>query len=40
MNIEVPDYIPKEELEKLYIPTGLQTIDQFQPLNIPDNLNP
>jgi hypothetical protein len=23
-------------LEKLYIPTGLQTIDQFQPLNIPD----
>ena len=39
MNIEVPDYIPKEELEKLYIPTGLQTIDQFQPLNIPDNLN-
>ena len=39
MNIEVPDYIPTEELEKLYIPTGLQTIDQFQPLNIPDNLN-
>ena len=36
MNIEVPDYIPTEELEKLYIPTGLQTIDQFQPLNIPD----
>ena len=36
MNIEVPDYIPKEELEKLYIPTGLQTIDQFQPLNIPE----
>ena len=40
MNIEVPDYIATEELEKLYIPTGLQTIDQFQPLNIPDNLNP
>lgn len=40
MNIEVPDYIPTEELEKLYIPTGLQTIDQFQPLNILDNLNP
>ena len=40
MNIEVPDYIPTEELEKLYIPTGLQTIGQFQPLNIPDNLNP
>ena len=40
MNIEVPDYIPTDELEKLYIPTGLQTIDQFQPLNIPDNLNP
>ena len=36
INIEVPDYIPTEELEKLYIPTGLQTIDQFQPLNIPD----
>ena len=36
MNIEVPDYIPTEELEKLYIPSGLQTLDQFQPLNIPD----
>lgn len=36
MNIKVPDYIPTEELEKLYIPTGLQTIDQFQPLNIPE----
>ena len=36
MNIEVPDYIPTEELEKLYIPTGLQTIDQFQPLTIPE----
>ena len=36
MNINVPDYIPTEELEKLYIPTGLQTIDQFQPLTIPD----
>ena len=36
MNIEVPDYIPTEELEKLYIPTGLQTLDQFQPLTIPD----
>ena len=39
MNIEVPDYIPTDELEKLYIPTGLQTIDQFEPLTIPDNLN-
>jgi len=36
MNIEVPDYIPTEELEKLYIPSGLQTLDQFQPLTIPD----
>ena len=40
MGIKVPDYIPSEEMEKLYVPSGLQPIDQFQPLTIPDNLNP
>jgi HK97 family phage portal protein len=40
MGIRTPDYIPQEEMEKLYIPSSLQPTDQFQPLNIPDNLNP
>jgi HK97 family phage portal protein len=40
MGIKVPDYIPSEEMEKLYVPSGLQPVDQFQPLNIPDNLKP
>lgn len=40
MGLETPDYIPQEEMEKLYVPSSLQPIDQFQPLNIPDNLNP
>ena len=40
MGIKTPDYIPQEEMEKLYIPSSLQPTDQFQPLNIPDNLNP
>lgn len=40
MGIKVPDYIPNDEMEKLYVPSGLQPIDQFQPLTIPDNLNP
>jgi len=39
MGIKVPDYIPSEEMEKLYVPSGLQPVDQFQPLTIPDNLN-
>ena len=40
MGLQTPDYIPNEEMEKLYVPSGLQPIDQFQPLTIPDNLNP
>ena len=40
MGIKVPDYIPQEEMEKLYVPSGLQPIDQFQPLTIPDNIKP
>jgi hypothetical protein len=40
MGIRTPDYIPQEEMEKLYIPSSLQPTDQFQPLTIPDNLNP
>ena len=40
MGLKTPDYIPTEEMEKLYIPSGLQPTDQFQPLTIPDTLNP
>jgi HK97 family phage portal protein len=34
MGIRTPDYIPQEEMEKLYIPSSLQPTDQFQPLQI------
>lgn len=34
MGIKNPDYIPVEELEKLYVPSNLQPLDQFQPLTI------
>ena len=34
MGLKNPDYIPTEELEKLYVPSGLQPIDQFQLLTI------
>ena len=34
MGIKNPDYIPTEELEKLYVPSNLQPLDQFQPLTI------
>ena len=40
MGVKTPDYIPSDEMEKLYIPTSLQAMDQFQPLNIPDTQNP
>ena len=40
MGIKTPDYIPQEEMEKLYIPSSLQPTDQFQPLTIPDNIKP
>jgi phage portal protein BeeE len=36
MGIKNPDYIPSEELEKLYIPSNLQPFDQFEPLDIPE----
>ena len=37
MGIEIPDYIDPAEYEKLYIPSSLQPVDEFQPLNIPNN---
>ena len=40
MGLKTPDYIPQEEMEKLYVPSSLQPIDQFQPLTIPDNIKP
>jgi hypothetical protein len=36
MGLEIPDYIPEEEMEKLYIPSSLQPVDDFQPLNLPN----
>ena len=40
MGIKNPDYIPTEEMQKLYVPSSLQPIDQFQPLEIPTEVNP
>jgi HK97 family phage portal protein len=40
MGLKNPDYIPTEDLEKLYIPSSLQPVDQFQPLEIPMEVNP
>ena len=40
MGIKNPDYIPSEELEKIYVPSNLQPIDQFQPLEIPMEVTP
>ena len=40
MGVKTPDYIPAEEMEKLYVPSSLQPIDQFQPLVISDTQNP
>jgi HK97 family phage portal protein len=40
MGIKNPDYIPTEELEKLYVPSNLQPLDQFQPLDIPMEVTP
>jgi HK97 family phage portal protein len=40
MGLKTPDYIPAEEMEKLYIPTGLAPTDQFQPLDIPMDITP
>lgn len=40
MGIKNPDYIPVEELQKLYVPSSLQTLDQFQPLEIPTEVTP
>jgi HK97 family phage portal protein len=37
MGVKVPDYIPQEEMEKLYIPSNLQAQDQFMPLDLPQN---
>lgn len=39
MGIKTPDYIPSEEMEKLYVPSNLQPLDQFQPITIPDGMN-
>jgi phage portal protein BeeE len=39
MGIKAPDYIDKEDLEKLYIPSNLQPVDDFQPLQLPNDEN-
>ena len=32
-------HIIQEELEKIYVPSNLQPLDQYQPLTIPDGTN-
>ena len=39
MGMQIPDYIDQTELEKLYIPSNLQTADTFQPIELPKNIN-
>lgn len=39
MGIKAPDYVPAEELEKIYVPSNLQPLDTYQPLTIPDGTN-
>jgi HK97 family phage portal protein len=36
MGLEIPPYIDQIEMEKLYIPSSLQTPDEFQPLTLPE----
>jgi hypothetical protein len=36
MGLEIPPYIDQTEMEKLYIPSSLQSPDEFQPLTIPN----
>jgi len=36
MGLEIPPYIDPLEMEKLYIPSSLQSPDDFQPLTIPE----
>ena len=40
MGMKTPDYIDMAEMEKLYIPSNLQPVDQFQPLVIPTDVTP
>ena len=40
MGIKTPNYIPTEEMEKLYIPSSLQPTDLFQPLTLPNDQTP
>jgi HK97 family phage portal protein len=36
MGLEIPPYIDQTEMEKLYIPSSLQSPDEFQPLTLPN----
>ena len=38
MGIHVPDEL-REELSKIYIPTSLQALDQYQPIQLPKNID-
>jgi HK97 family phage portal protein len=38
MGIHVPDEL-REELSKIYIPTNLQALDTFQPIEVPKNID-
>lgn len=36
MGMEVPEYLDKAELEKIYLPQNIAPMDEYQPLNIPE----
>lgn len=36
MGMEVPEYLDKAELEKIYLPQNIAPMDEYQPLNIPN----
>lgn len=36
MGMEVPEYLDKTELEKIYLPQNIAPMDEYQPLNIPE----
>ena len=39
MGLDVPEYIPKEDLQQIVIPSGLSVFDPAN-INLPDGLNP
>ena len=41
MNQAIPDYLNREDLEMIYVPSGLMPLDELsQPIDLPKDLNP